>query len=85
MADNIKELFGTYSSNYLVGLTKTPYQALFEVAEKTFYAPGCLDKDKTKCTIYNRTSIIEAIGGGEIIFLCMGTGSVCITKYFSLN
>lgn len=76
MADNINELFGDYGSQFLTKFTKTPYQAFVEVAKKTFYAPGCLDKDKTKCTNYNRTSVVDVVKNGDIIFLCMGTGSV---------
>lgn len=80
MADNVNELFGDYGSQFVAEFTKTPYQAFAEAAEKIFYAPGCLDKDKTKCTVYNQTSVIDAIKQGDMIFLCMGTGSVCFEK-----
>lgn len=72
MADNPQELFGDYSATYDPAYTKTPYVGLQPLATQTNYASGCNDNH---CETYDAQSVIDALAGAEIIFLCLGTGS----------
>lgn len=71
MADNPEQQFGDYSPDYDPLYTTTPYTGLSVLASTTITASGCNDN---YCSTYDSASVITALQGSELIFVCLGTG-----------
>ncbi|XP_060068506.1 uncharacterized protein LOC132548648 [Ylistrum balloti] len=71
MADNLYQLFGTYSADASRQYTTTPLDGLKRLARSTNYGQGCPDN---KCVNYNVTQVKDAVAKAEAVFVCLGTG-----------
>ncbi|OWF39182.1 probable beta-D-xylosidase 7 [Mizuhopecten yessoensis] len=71
MADNMYQLFGTYSADASRQYTTTPLYGLKRLAKSTNYGQGCRDN---KCVNYNATQVKTAVTNAEAVFVCLGTG-----------
>jgi beta-glucosidase len=73
MADNPDQYYGDYSpSHRKAPFLRTPVEALQDLADTVQYAAGC---KKTTCKKYHNESLIAAVEGAEIVFVCLGTGT----------
>ncbi|ESO87217.1 hypothetical protein LOTGIDRAFT_154720 [Lottia gigantea] len=70
MADNIQQLFGSYSPTVFPAVTKTPLQGFQEITSVA-YGAGCKDN---RCTKYSSSEIQQAITGTDAVYVCLGTG-----------
>ena len=73
MADNADQQFGDYGSNVLPQFTTTPKDTLLQLGQMSSYASGC---DDTHCSKYDADSVKAAVGGADLIIVCLGTGRI---------
>jgi len=73
MADNIPAFFGNYAPDPDPAYVVTPVQGLSVLGETVAFAPGCT-LSNTRCTAYNKTSVVEAVTDADFVVVCLGTG-----------
>ncbi|XP_069126379.1 uncharacterized protein [Argopecten irradians] len=71
MADNLYQLFGTYSADASRQYTTTPLNGLERLTRVMKYGQGCPDN---KCVHYNATQLKDAVAHTDAVFVCLGTG-----------
>ena len=72
MADNLQQLYGDYAPTFEPQFAKTPLQGLKTIANQVIYGAGCTDN---KCTNYDKNNVTSAVQAGEMVVVCLGTGT----------
>ncbi len=77
MANNLEQLYGDYASNVDRQYAKTPLEGLAKLGFNYSYEAGCTDNH---CTSYNSSEIKLAVGGCDMVIICLGTGQEIETE-----
>ncbi|XP_022099649.1 probable beta-D-xylosidase 2 [Acanthaster planci] len=70
--NNSEQLFGDYAPNSLPEYITTPLQGLASIAQSTRFAAGC---NRSLCTEYNQSSVLQAVSGADFVIVCLGSGT----------
>lgn len=71
MADNLDQLYGSYSADPDANYARTPRQGLHSMADIVNYAAGCVDN---RCDNYTASDVTAAVKDVQFVIICVGTG-----------